>query len=363
MARERRNRRQATSVRLADIAEQAGVSTATVSRALNQPEKVTPAVRERVLQTIQELNWVPHGAAKALATHKTRTIGAITDTLGNANIAAELEALQEHLMAAGYVLLLACSGLDERKELEQVRKMIERGIDALVLHHSASHSPALWKLLEVQRVPAIITRAAEDVPGYTTVGYSAYTAFRELTTHLLKLGHRRFGLMMITSPQNEQAHTLDPDKRVSGAYAGVIDTLREAGLEVRPEHTTNTYFSIGKGRDCFRKIMSTTPQPTALICMDDYLAVGSIFEAQAMGVRVPEDVSIVGFDDIELAQLVSPPLTTIRTPDREMGAATAECVLDMLEQRAPAAYRRELGFEFLLRGSTAPPPANDRAQT
>lgn len=355
MANARRNRRQGTSVRLADIAERAGVSTATVSRALNTPEKVTPAVRERVLQTVEELNWVPHGAAKALATHKTRTIGAITDTLGNANVAAELEALQQHLMAAGYVLLIACSGLDERKELEQVRKMIERGIDALVLHHAESHSPALWKLLEVQQVPAIITRAAVEVPGYTTVGYSAYTAFRELTSHLLKLGHERFGLMMITSPQNEQAHTLEPDKRVGGAYAGVIDTLGEAGVEIAPEHMTNTYFSIGKGRACFRKIMSTSQPPTALICMDDYLAIGSIFEAHAMGVGVPDHVSIVGFDDIELAQLVSPPLTTIRTPDRDMGIATAECVLDMLDQRAPAAYRRELGVEFLLRGSTAPP--------
>lgn len=363
MARGRRNRKQGTSVRLADIAEQAGVSTATVSRALNQPEKVTPAVRERVLQTIQALNWVPHGAAKALATHKTRTVGAITATLGNANVAAELEALQQHLMEAGYVLLLACSGLDERKELEQVRKMIERGIDALVLHHSESHSPALWKLLEVQQVPAIITRAAEQVPGYTTVGYSAYAAFRELTTHLLELGHRRFGLMMITTPQNEQAQILEPDKRVSGAYAGVMDTLQEAGLEVAPEHVTNTYFSIGKGRECFRQIMSTSPRPTALICMDDYLAVGSIFAAQAMGIRVPDDVSIVGFDDIELAQLVSPPLTTIRTPDRDMGAATAECVLDLLEQRAPAAYRRELGFEFLLRGSTGPPHEREADQS
>ena len=140
-----------------------------------------------------------------------------------------------------------------------------------------------------------------------------------------------------------------------GAYAGVVETLAEADLEIVPEHTTNTYFSISKGRACFRKIMSTSSPPTALICMDDYLAVGSIFEAKAMGIRVPNDVSIVGFDDIELAQLVTPPLTTMRTPDRDMGVATADCVLDILEGRAPTAYRRELEVEFLLRGSTAAP--------
>lgn len=356
MLKVRRKRKRRDSVRLADIAQRAGVSTATVSRTLNHPDKVSPAVRERVLQTVRELNWVPHGAARALATHRTRTVGAITVTLGNANVAEELEALQQHLTGAGYVLLLACSGLDDRNELEQARKMIERGVDALILHHSEHHKPELWKLLEVQKVPAIITRASAEVPGYTTVGYSGHAAFRELTSHLLNLGHERFGLMMITSPQNERTHTLKPDERVHGAYAGVVETLARAGLKIHPEHMTNTYFGIHKGQACFRKIMSTSSPPTALICMNDYLAIGSIFEAREMGIEVPGDVSIVGFDDIELASLISPPLTTIRTPDRSMGEATAECVLDILQGRAPSAYRRELEVEFLLRESTAPPP-------
>ena len=352
----RRARRKSNVVTLADIAAHAGVSTASVSRAMNSPDKVSDATRARVLKTVAELNWVPSGAAKALATRQTRTIGAITATLGHANVATELESLQRRLMDAGYVLLLACSGLDEANEIEQAKRLLERGVDALVLHHSSAHGKEIWNLVESLKVPTIVTRAAEPIDGYTTIGYDGYAAFQRLTSHLIDLGHRRFGLMMIASPQIEHRHTLEPDARVRKAHAGVVETLDEAGLSIAPDHITNTYFSIGKGRACFRKIMSAQERPTALVCMNDQLAIGAIFEAASMGIRVPQDVSIVGFDDIELAALVSPPLTTMRTPDWEMGEVTAECIVDMLQSRGPPVYRREVEPEFVLRGSTGPPP-------
>ena len=357
----RRAKRKGNVVTLADIAAQAGVSTASVSRAMNAPDKVSDATRSRVLQTVAELNWVPSGAAKALASRRTRTVGAITATLGHANLAAELEALQRRLMDAGYVLLLACSGLDERNEIEQAKRLLERGVDALVLHHSSAHGKEVWELVEALKVPTIVTRASEAIQGHTTVGYDGYKAFRRLTQHLLDLGHRRFGLMMIASPQVERRGTLDPDPRVRSAHAGVIDALGEAGVGIASKHLTNTYFSIGKGRAGFRKIMSSEPRPTALVCMNDQLAVGAIFEAAAMGLRVPQDVSVVGFDDIELSALVSPPLTTMRTPDWEMGEVTAECVVDLLSARGPSVYRRELEPELVLRGSTGPPPDTIKA--
>ena len=351
-----RPRRKSNVVTLADIAAHAGVSTASVSRTMNSPDKVSDATRARVLKTVAELNWVPSGAAKALATRRTRTIGAITATLGHANVATELEALQRRLMDAGYVLLLACSGLDETNEIEQAKRLLERGVDALVLHHSSAHGKEIWNLVESVGVPTIVTRAVEPIEGYTTIGYDGYAAFRRLTRHLLELGHRRFGLMMIASPQVEHLHTLKPDARVRKAHAGVVEALDEVGLSISPDHITNTYFSIGKGRSCFRKIMSAPTRPTALVCMNDQLAIGAIFEAASMGIRIPGDLSIVGFDDIELAALVDPPLTTMRTPDWEMGEVTAECVVDTLQSRGPPVYRREVEPEFVLRRSTGPPP-------
>ena len=226
----RRAGRKGSVVTLADIAAHAGVSTASVSRAMNYPDKVSDATRARVLKTVAKLNWVPSGAAKALATRQTRTIGAITATLGHANVAAELESLQRRLMDAGYVLLLACSGLDEANEIEQAKRLLERGVDALVLHHSSAHGKEIWNLVESLGVPTIVTRAAEPIAGYTTIGYDGHAAFRRLTSHLIDLGHRRFGLMMIASPQIERRHTLEPDARVRKAHAGVVETLDAAGL-------------------------------------------------------------------------------------------------------------------------------------
>ena len=345
----RRTRKRGGVTTLADVAALAGVSTASVSRALNKPDQVSKQIRNRVSRAVADLNWVPHGAAKSLASLRTRTVGAITATLGNANVAAELEAMQQTLMDAGYVLLLACSGLDEGNELEQVRRLLERGVDALVLHHSSAHRQELWELLAAREVPTVVTRAGEPVEGHTTVGYDGRRAFATLTRHLLELGHRRFGVMMITSPQREGCAA--PDTRVESAYAGVVETLEAADATLDPAHVTNTYFTIQRGRDCFRKIMSHRPAPTALIAMNDYLAVGAMIEAAQSGLSIPEDLSIVGFDDIEMAGLMTPGLTTMRTPDRELGMATGECIVQQLKGIS-VPKRIELDVEFVLRGST-----------
>ncbi len=356
-ARKSRSRRRSPSgIRLADIAARAGVSTATVSRALNEPDKVSPDLRQRVLDTVDELNWVPHAAAKALASHRTRTIGVImAGSLGHENMAHELEALQKHLAAAGYSVLLAFSELDDEQELAQTRVLLERGVDALVLH-SESHHEKLWRLLEVQKTPVVFTRTATGLPGYTTVGYDMYAAFAQLAQHLLDLEHEQFGMMLLTTPQQEQQQIPEPDLRVKPALAGVSDKLASRGLSIRTEHITSTWFSVDKGLECCRQIMAATPRPTALICMNDYMAIGAMLECQAMGLHVPNDISIVGFDDIEWAALCKPPLTTVRAPDAAMGQATAECILDAVAGVTAAPTRHELEVELVLRASTGPAP-------
>lgn len=350
-------RRRSSEIRLADIAERAGVSTATVSRALNQPDKVSSALRQRVMKTVEELHWVPHAAAKALASQRTKTIGVImAGSLGHENLARELEAMQRQLAMAGYSLLLAFSELETGRELDQTRVMLERGVDALVLH-GESHDRRLWKLLQARQTPVVFTRTATDIDGFTTVGYDMFGAFRSVTEHLLKLGHERFGMMMITTPEREAGKSRKPDPRVQPAYDAVLETLNENGLSVRPNHMTNTYFGLDRGRECLRQIMQETPYPTALICMNDYMAIGAMLECQAMGLRVPEDISITGFDDIEWGANIEPSLTTVRAPDAEMGRVTADYVLGVLDDETAPARRHELDFELLIRESTGPAPA------
>lgn len=352
----RRIRKRAQATTLADVAAEAGVSTASVSRALNSPEQVSKQIRARVERAVDRLDWVPHGAAKALASLRTRTVGAITATLGHANVAREIEALQGELMREGYVLLLACSGLDAGNELAQARRLLERGVDGLILHHSASHGPEVWDLLASRNVPTVVTRASEPLERFSTVGYDGYAAFARMTRYLLSLGHRRFGLMMITSPQREAEGLDAPDERVASAHRGIVDTLAEHGLSLDPRHVTNSYFTLAKGRRNLRRILGADNPPTAVIAMNDYLGAGALLEAAALGLRVPHDLSIVGFDDIEIAAEVTPGLTTMRTPDRAMGVATGQCVIAQLDDAESGIKRVELPVELVVRESTGPAP-------
>ena len=219
------------------------------------------------------------------------------------------------------------------------------------------HNPDVWEFLRSQDVPVIVNHSFTQMPGCLTVGYDAYAEFARLTTHLLDLGHTRFGMMMLTSPQLQAVGDRQPFERIRTKYQSIVDTLAAAGLSIPDEHITNTYFSLGAGRRCFRSIMAGPQRPTAIIGMNDQMAIGALIEAKRMGFDVPGDVSIVGCDDIELAAIVEPPLTTIRPPDDAMGTTTAECVLECIRDGVPASGWRELPAEFIVRGSTAPPPA------
>lgn len=350
----RRNRKKKGDVKLADVARLAGVSPATVSRALNQADKVSPVTLKRIRKTITTLNWVPHAGARALASHSSRLIGVIVATLGNPNVAIGLQAIERRLAEAGYSLLIACDDLDPKKQLAHARIMLERGADALILH-GEGHKRDIWEFLSSQDVPVIVNHSFSTAPGCLSVGYDAYAEFSRLTSHLLDLGHRSFGLMMLTSPTLERKGDTRPMARIRTKYKGVVDTLAKHDIVIRDEHRTNTFFSLNAGRRCFRKIMSSASPPTALICMNDQMAIGAIIESREMGLSVPADVSIVGCDDIELAGLTEPPLTTIRPPDEAMGTMTAESVLECIARTRSCEGWRELAAEIVIRESTAPP--------
>lgn len=352
--RKRRNRKKKGDVKLSDVARAAGVSPATVSRSMNQPDKVSADARARIAKAISQMNWVPHAGARALASHSTRLVGVIVATLGNPNVAIGLQAIERRLAREGYSMMIACDDLDADKQIRHARMMLERGVDALILH-GEGHRPDVWEFLGAQDLPVIVNHSFSTIPDCLTVGYDAYREFARLTEHLLSLGHRRFGMMMLTSPQHEAAGDKQVFDRIKTKYRGIVETLAAANITIRDEHITNTFFGINAGRRCFRQIMSTKKHPTALICLNDQMAVGAVIEARQMHIAVPEEVSIVGCDDIELASLLDPPLTTIRPPDEAMGTAAAECALECIRGKRPATGRRELQAELILRASTAAP--------
>ena len=343
-ARRRPRRSSAASVRLEDVARHAGVSTATVSRALNTPNVVSPVLRDRIAQAARDLNWVPNGVAKALASLRTRTIGVMIPTLAHQNFATLIEALQKDLGAAHYTLILCCMDVADELRLQQARKLVEQGIECLVLV-GESQPDGLFDLLRSQNVPYVITYTSGRQREHTCIGFDNYAASARLTEHLLALGHRNFGMI---------AHAVEGNDRIQQRIAAVQDTLARAGIAIRPQHVVRVDSRhIASGREGMRKILADDAlRPTALICTNDYIASGAMIEAKQLGLVIPQDLSIVGFDDTDMSAHLDPPLTTVRVPTRRMGEEIAKYVIGYLEDGA-ADCPPPLEAELIIRSSTA----------
>jgi LacI family transcriptional regulator len=332
------------TAKLADVARLAGVSTATVSRALTQPGKVKPTTAARIRQAVESLGYVAHGAARALASRRTRTVGAIIPTLDHAIFANTTHALQRALDEAGYTLLLACHEFDAGAEARMTRALIERGVDGLVLV-GTSHHPSVFRMVETHQIPYVLTWALDASGKHPCVGFDNRAAAIRVTRYLLELGHREFAMISGVTEGNERAG----ERR-----AGVGEALAAAGLALAPERVVEKPYTLQAGREGLREVLRAAPRATAVVCGNDVLALGALAECQAAGFAVPREVSVTGFDDLEVAALVTPGLTTVHFPTAELGAHAARHLLARLAGREAAA-RTELPVELIVRGSTAPP--------
>ena len=333
------------TVKLADVARLAKVSPATVSRALTRPDKVKPATAARIRQAVQALGYVAHGAARALASRRTRTIGAVIPTLDNAIFANTVQALQKTLDEAGYTLLLASHEFDADVEARVTRALIERGVDGLVLL-GTSHHPSVFRMIDTHQVPYVLTWALDPSARHPCIGFDNRAAALRVTRHLLDLGHREFAMIAGIAAGNERAR-----ERVEG----VREALAERGLGLGPGRLVEKAYALGGGREGMRELLQATPRPSAVICGNDVLAIGALAECHALGLAVPGDISLTGFDDMEIAAAVSPGLTTVHFPTAELGAYAAQHLIARLAGESFEA-RVELPVELVVRGSTAPPP-------
>jgi LacI family transcriptional regulator len=333
------------TAKLSDVARLANVSTATVSRALTLPHKLKPGTLARIQQAVQELGYVAHGAARALATRRTHTIGAVIPTLDNAIFANTTHALQKALDEAGYTLLLASHEFDTDNELRVTRALIARGIDGLVLV-GTTHHPDLFRLIEAHGVPYVLSWAVDKTGRQPCVGFDNSAAAMRIVKFLLELGHRRFAMISGITANNERAQ----ERRDA-----VREALAARGIALGPARLVEKPFTLSAGREGLAEVLDARePTPTAVICGNDVLAIGAIAECHARGLRVPEDVSVTGFDDMEIAALITPSLTTVRFPTAELGSLAAQHLLARLAGKT-APLKRTLPFELMVRESSAPP--------
>ena len=330
--------------KLADVARLARVSTATVSRALTQPDKVKAATAARIQETVQALGYVAHGAARALASRRTHTIGAVIPTLDSAIFAHTTHALQKTLDDAGYTLLLASHEFDAEVEARLTRTLIERGVDGLVLL-GATHHPSVLRMIDTHQIPYVLTWALDAAGRHPCVGFDNRAAAVRIASHLLDLGHREFAMISGVTGGNERAaERLD----------GVRQALAARGITLAPGRVVEKPYTLTAGREGLREVMRGSPRPTAVVCGNDVIAIGALAECLAQGLAVPRDISVTGFDDLEMSAVVTPALTTVHFPTAELGTFAGRHLLARLTGK-PVEQRTELPVELVVRGSTAPP--------
>lgn len=309
------------SATINDVARKAGVSTATVSRCLNTPDRVSEKTRRRVLDVVRQLSYAPNFGAKVMAGKRTNTVGAIIPTMENAIFARGLQALQEELGKRGFTLLVASSSYRPDLEEEQIRTLLARGADALLLI-GFDRTDAVYEHLKRRGVPTVVAWSYQPDHAFPSVGFDNRLAMRALARQVLARGHGRIGIITAPTENNDRAR-----ERVSG----VLEAAAESNIPASAIRIIETHYSIENGAEAFRSMMEDEERPTAVICGNDVLAVGALKGARASGMSVPGDVSITGFDDIELAQVAQPALTTVHVPHRRMGALAAELLVASME--------------------------------
>lgn len=342
MSRSRSPRRGHGRATLHDVARLAGVSAITVSRALRSPEKVAEPTRRRIEEAVAELGYIPNLVAGSLASMESRTVAAIVPTLANSIFAEVLQGMVDVLHAHDYRLIVGSNNYDLDEEASLVRAFLARQVEALILT-GACRSVATRELLERVDVPVVETWTLSGGASSGTVGFSNFDAAQAMVAHLHERGYRELGFV---SPPTEN------NDRASERRRGFERALERFGLPLREERVLSTAMSLRAGAEALARIRASRPETDAVFFAGDTLAAGAVMECQRRGWRVPDEVAIAGFDDLEIAGQVVPSLTTVRVHRRALGSGAARLVLDLLGGAEVTTRRRDLGFELVVRDST-----------
>lgn len=344
-----------------DVSRLAGVSTMTVSRVLAEPGIVALETRERVQRAIEQLGYVPDKVAGSLSSRRTGFIATILPTLTNANFADTAHALTEALRRAGYQLLIGYTMYSLAEEERLIRAMLARRPEAIVVT-GTTHGKTADRMLLDAGVPVVEIWDLPPRPLDHAVGFSNHEAGRAAARHLLDLGHRRLGAL---GPRPEgEARDFRGEERLAG-FAAV---LRERGLDdtlvVREERVP---LSFEQGARSLAALLERAPDVEAVFAVSDLVAVGALMECHRRSIRVPRDLSLIGFGDFEIGRQCVPELTTIRVDAHEIGRRTGELLLRLLQIEPRAGGEEpnfiEVGFGLVSRATTAPVEGPRRTST
>ena len=331
-----------------DVAHSAGVSPTTVSRYLNNRIELPPPTAARIDAAISELDYRPNLLAKRLSTGKSEAIGLVTPEIGNPFFAELAAAIEDEAEKYGFAVSMSSTRGDPVREMASLRRLNDRHVDGLILMTNRPDDGTLARLIGGAHNVVLVD---EDVPDAEVprIFVENEAGARAATTHLISRGHRN--IAMIGGPNGLFS--------VMERRAGFERAMREAGLTVRPDHLLLGAYTREFGRAAASTLMGSPEPPTAIFAASDYIAVGVMQALQQLGVAVPGDVSLVGFDDMPFAELMAPGLTTIRQPVAQMGRLGFQALLALMNH-GPAPTLTRLPVELIERRSVAAPKKKDR---
>ncbi|MEO7254656.1 MAG: LacI family DNA-binding transcriptional regulator [Casimicrobium sp.] len=335
-------RRKTGRAQMADVARIAGVSTSTVSRTLSNPTSVSKTLRAQVDAAIEQLGYVPNVMAGGLATSRTRTICVIVPSLSNSFFSATIEAMAARFESEGYQIMLGNSDYSLEREEAIINSFLSWSPAAIVLT-GQSHSRSALKRLLGAEVPIVEMWEMGDNPIDTLVGFSHRAVGRAAAQHLLTRGKTKIACI---------GAALDRDRRAAQRCDGFAEVIREttsrAAIIAGPKGRAN----IEQGMNALEALIVAHPDVDGVFFSNDALMLGGLFHCQRQGIRIPQDLALIGFGDLDFAAHSLPSLSTIRPPKAEIGAATAEHLLRRFSNEDVPPETIDLGFELIARGSS-----------
>jgi DNA-binding LacI/PurR family transcriptional regulator len=338
------------SFTIKDVAREANVSIATVSRVINGKDKVKKETREKIQSVIKKMNFMPDQAARTMINKKTKTIGMIVPLLSNEYWAELAEIVQSVLFKKGYTLIIGSSNIGQESYYSFINTFLERRVDGLIigrLFHIKEDQSEEEKQLEVftdQGIP--IVTFDSGFTKFTSVCGDNLNSSIHAVEHLIQLGHQRIAFIGTSSTM---VH-----RELGYRNALMLNNIEMDETIIISGRNENVHYFSQYGYNCVKQLLTDRKQFSALFCSNDLIAIGAIKALEELGIDVPGDMAIIGFDDINMASLYRPALTTVKQPIQEMGNTAVEILLEQIENPGKAFHTRKITFpmELIVRQSS-----------
>ena len=329
---------------LKDVAKKSGVAIGTASAVINNCPWVSQETRNRVLQAINELNYQPNQLARNLRTQKTNTIGLIVPDITNPFFPQIIRSIDASARKCDYLVILCDSNEDYQIGIETFKVLLDKKVDGIILIGGVVPKKELIKYLSDKHPLIVVIERDYGIPEIATVAVDAIKGGYTATKHLLDLGYTEVGI--ITGPLNDDFY-----QGSFGRYEGYQMALKEHNIAFNPSLVKQGDFTFEGGYNAMKQFLTETPQIRAIFAFNDLMAIGAIMAIKEQGLKIPEDIAVVGYDDIPDASYTSPALTTIRLPQKKLGTLAVEILINHLKGKHDSSLKKILSTELIIRQS------------